>query len=487
VQCDGYPQESSSRSCGSRQILPIPQPDLCGSIFSSEVERQYFDLFCTRTGFEILPGFESSSIRQTLLESCTFDPCIRHSIIAIGALDKTAEMTRDFGSLAVSPINNTSSNPHHTAALQQYSKAVQHMNRASLESQMDIKTTLLTCLLIVCFEAWNGNLHLAVQQVHIAISLLQEWYSSFPPNPEREMSGLSPAPDIISHDLLQIFCRLSIQLAFIADESATATRAIIGSEGRLLVASMPVFFSTLREAAMYQQAIQRRGGHFIATYGVAWASGNPTPTEEQYTERAKIELDCRRWLQAFEPLVKSVKSVEERRHAHTILLQMSSGLISIATALSTDEMVYDNYIPVFAQIVDLAEDVLNSYPQTKQSGNTHFCFDTRIILPLWKAGLKCRDQAIRRKAVALLMSRPMKEGIWDSILAGKMVRWVMELEEEHLDFGYGREEGWVPAWARIKAVKWSSDLEARNALLVCRQRTEEFEDEVVMRRKIVAW
>lgn len=397
-------------------------------------------------------------------------------------------MTRDFGSLAISPIDNTSSNSHHTAALKQYTKAISHMNRAASGSQMDMKTTLLTCLLIVCFEAWNGNLHLAVQQVHIAVSLLHEWCASFPAS-NTLSPGLSPAPHIVSDDLLQIFCRLSIQLAFIADESASATRAVLGSESRTLVQSMPMRFESLREAAAYQQAIQRRGGHFIATYGVAWSSSNPAPTKEVFIERAEIENDCRRWLQAFEILVKSIEGVPEKRNAHTILLQMSSGLISIATALSTDETVYDDYTSVFAQIVSLAEDVLNSYPTTQQSSNTHFCFDTRVILPLWKAGLKCRDPLIRRKAIELLLSKPMKEGIWDSILAGKMVQWVMELEEECMEYGVGREEGFVPGWARIKGVKWSSDLEARTALLVCRQREgeEAWGGEVVVRRKIVGW
>jgi len=428
-----------------------------------------------------------------LLQSCHSDPCILHAIVAIGALDKTAELARDFSSLTLSNPENASGNSHHTTALQQYQKAVQHMNRATIGSQMDLKTTLLSCLLIVCFEAWNGNLHLAVQQVHIAVSLLQEWCTSFSlaDGSRARLDELSPAPHIISHELLQIFCRLSIQLAFIADESASTTRMILGSEGRTLVTNMPSSFSSLREAGMYQQAIQRRGGHFIATSGVAWSSNpnlaNSTPPPEIMVERAEIEADCRRWLRAFEGLAQSVQGVEERRHANTILLQMSSGLVSIATALSTDEMAYDFYTSVFSQIVSLAADVLSSYPLTGRGSNTHFCFDTRIILPLWKVGLKCRNGEIRRKVIDILMSRPMKEGIWDSILAGKMVNWVMELEEIHLDFGEGREEGYIPEWARIKAVTWSSDLETRTALLVCRQRCGEWEDEMDVRRKILSW
>lgn len=388
-------------------------------------------------------------------------------------------MTRDFGSLSID-VENVNGSEHHTAALQQYSKAVQCMNQATLGSQMDLKTTLLTCLLIVCFEAWNGNLQLAVQQVHIAIGILQEWESKYNSGGE-ERTTLSPAPDIISHELIQIFCRLAIQLSFIADQSSSSTRAILGSEGSTFVSSMPDVFASLQEASMYQQALQRRGGYFIATFGTAWGSGNPAPTEEVSQEKNEIEQLARCWLSALEPLVKQVDDINERRHAHTILLQMTSGLISITTSLTADEMVYDTYNDIFSQVVDLSEAVLDALPKTAWSCNTHFCFDARIILPLWKTGLKCRDPITRRKAISLLLSRPMKEGIWDSILAGKMVNWVMELEEEFAD------ENGVPGWARIAGVKWTSDMEARTALLTCRQRIEGFSDEILVKRKIISW
>ncbi|KAH8752365.1 hypothetical protein F5882DRAFT_339792, partial [Hyaloscypha sp. PMI_1271] len=97
VECDGYHLTLRWK----REFVPsqpamkvLSSGSLAKSPFANSEEHQYFDLFCARTGYDIFPTFDSGYTRQRLLESCHFNPAIRHAIVALGALDKTAELVQ---------------------------------------------------------------------------------------------------------------------------------------------------------------------------------------------------------------------------------------------------------------------------------------------------------------------------------------------------------------------------------------------------------
>jgi hypothetical protein len=106
-----------------------------------------------------------------MLQAAQTDPSIRHAVIALGgtllplilliatclyttALDKTSQM--------VATANKDESQKailrrHHESALEQYAVALKHMRERADTDKPDIRLALLTCLVTLCFEAWNGN------------------------------------------------------------------------------------------------------------------------------------------------------------------------------------------------------------------------------------------------------------------------------------------------------------------------------------------
>jgi hypothetical protein len=72
------------------------------------------------------------------------EPSIRHAVVALGALDMTAETQGDTGTIS---LENRKEDPyqHHQNALKQYTTATKHMKIASASGKQDLKTTLLTC------------------------------------------------------------------------------------------------------------------------------------------------------------------------------------------------------------------------------------------------------------------------------------------------------------------------------------------------------
>jgi hypothetical protein len=131
VECDGYrtaykfkqqlPGPQKRELLPSQPAIKLPSSgSLANSPFANIEEHQYFDLFCARTGYDIFPTFDSGHTRQRLLESCHFNPAIRHAIVALGALDKTAELVQSFDKMSLTPVErDAQASEHHQTALRQ--------------------------------------------------------------------------------------------------------------------------------------------------------------------------------------------------------------------------------------------------------------------------------------------------------------------------------------------------------------------------------
>ena len=196
----------------SRQAL-LPKPSIKILLptfeFKNEVERRYFAQFQEKTAQEIAPYFDSETWRRLVLQTCHV-PAIRHAIIAIGALDKTYMTSRTENDTNLDILEDPDSpNVHRRIALDQYDKAIRSMREAVMHRKQDLRTTLITCLVIACFEAFHGNHPLANAQIKTGMSLIYEWKATF--SNELPMGFKSPKPDIVEDDLVQTFGRLEVQ------------------------------------------------------------------------------------------------------------------------------------------------------------------------------------------------------------------------------------------------------------------------------------
>jgi hypothetical protein len=132
---------------------------------------------------------------------------------------------------------------------------------------------------------------------------------------------------------------------------------------------------------------------------------------------------------------------------------MKAAYMSAVTACAKNESIYDDYYHFYKDIVDLSEALLNTSPSATAANAPKFCFDTGVVIHLWSVGHKCRDPILRRKVVSLLLDYPRREGLWNSVFAGKIIECVMAFEEEHMEAGY------VPEWARVRCAMFTVDLQ----------------------------
>ncbi|KAL2068591.1 hypothetical protein VTL71DRAFT_14928 [Oculimacula yallundae] len=499
VRCDGYPPPKKDAKAmqrpkaillpkfqSSQAPLSLASPSLTS--FQSEDESRYFEIFGKSTAYDIFPNVEMGRLRLMFLQACEARDAIRHAVIALGALDMTSRTRSHYQTRDAARCDyGESASCHYQRAIQQYAKA---LKCAQLEGGTDLRTTLMTSLIILAFEGWIGNHRVAVEQIRIGTELLAA---------RKEQQELSPISNEDDAILARVFTRLSILLKAPGNDrpSPPSTPALLPPlkiELPESLQNMPAAFSSLGEANFFyglivqfavvfvSQGLARiaRPGTLLGTIPRTYIASVVVDTIPPEVTKAQIILtNClHSWMAAFIPLKTSIEfaQVEQKKACITLELQMKAIYMGTIKSLAYDEMAFDAYYDIYKDMIDLCEALLNC---SGASRVPKFCFDSGVIIPLWLTGHKCRDPALRARVIALLLGFPRREGVWDSVFAGLVVEVVRGFEEEFL------EGGMVPGWARIRNTSFEIDAGKRSVEIQCQQRKSAVSDEIVVRRKIV--
>jgi hypothetical protein len=486
------------------------------SLFENEQEHKYFGLFSSKILIEISPYFNAESWSRLVLQACVAEPSIRHAATAIGALGKAYEVAQ----AVCDPVNspkllsdiNRSSPPktamrfitteeiandavaneafyHHRQALEQYDKAIKRMRTNISNGTQNQRTTLIMCIVLICFEAIHGNHESAAGQLQSGLALIQDWKSN-QRNADRHPQGFSsPSPEIIEDFLVQTFGRMEIQSMSVFDPRSTEVHMKLKTEGKETIEKMPKQFSSVEEARVYLDLVTRRLMHFncsihrkgkpstpsssresTPTKPGPWVDGNPPdpmpfidgkiPIENTQSIRSSRELlseqtslnhELSAWREAFRPLLTYARSTggQDAISALTMTISAIASSISLRAAFFVNETAYDIFLPEFKIIVDYSRILLglqqsqarlakmkdgdpaaDDFGRDSAGPTIHFAFDLGIVPPLYMVMVKCRDPKLRREALRLLEENPRREGVWDSVATTALGRWVISLEEE---------------------------------------------------------
>ncbi|KAF4632937.1 hypothetical protein G7Y89_g5186 [Cudoniella acicularis] len=181
--CDGYaPEPSRARSLS--QLQPrVPSVGLYSpnvTIHDNEEESRYFKVFSERMAYE-LSGFLDGTIgssfwtRIVLQESHNVSS-IRHAVIALGALSQALESTPR-PHLKVNVIQDFDQK-HHEQAVLHHLKGIKALNQYISSSHApQLRNALITCLLFICFETFQGGYSSCIQQIYGGLRLLRSYYN----------------------------------------------------------------------------------------------------------------------------------------------------------------------------------------------------------------------------------------------------------------------------------------------------------------------
>jgi hypothetical protein len=174
----------------------------------------------------------------------------------------------------------------------------------------------------------------------------------------------------------------------------------------------------------------------------------------------------------------------EKIQAAILQIQAKVNTIMLSGSFHGSEMEYDAFLPDFQTIISLAEVVL-PYLLCPSAGPSHpdsqprFQLDIGLVPAVFLVGSRCRNDALRVRAIEMLILANYREGIWDSVAVGHIARWLRSLEIE--DLGEG---GTVLEEKRAVLTAINIDLYNKRAMLGASQRGK---DRVAERKTLISW
>lgn len=201
-----------------------------------------------------------------------------------------------------------------------------------------------------------------------------------------------------------------------------------------------------------------------------------------------------KWTKAFDAFIASREGSFTDHEMRSIrILRMHQLDNQIAIEVSTrhmipaDQMFWDDYCPLYEQIINLSEEILMSeLSQTANSANRSpsFSLSPATIGPLFELARRCRDPRIRRKAVELMRSCHRREGMWDSKLALLVIERVIAIEEDGVAVRSCQD---VPNWRRIFNIQHVLDMEGRTILLKYERQASATRYTTVQMQEVISW
>ncbi|KAH8817251.1 hypothetical protein F5884DRAFT_722252 [Xylogone sp. PMI_703] len=452
---DRDPLPKTQAKSGLRNPLRPP-----GTVqLKSELEARYFHIFEKQTSGELSGPFQLSLWTRSVLLACQNEPFASHAVVALAALNVSYKSQLQWGSTGL-PVHSENLDEHQRFALAQYDKAVRYMRLSIADPNRDLRKVLLSCLLIYCFESFQGRRDLAISQAQSGHKLFQDRiiYSTRSKGRRCPSSSYTCPLEI---DIIRGFARLDLLLLTTIDTRSPAQHSeFIEYEGCTLLPGMPSVFRSIADAKIYIDLLMREVGHFMASalssYNAAAVNGEweDTPhntqaqiwfgssiysyqgavlSPEHHFHHSEYTAYLRRWLAAFEPLVQKAFAPYENSDIWYPMarLQIHARVMKILLAgtLFTSESSYDRFLPDFKIVVAFASRIVRRQQPS-------FSFDLSLIPEIGIVALRCRDWKVRREALELLKQPSFHRDVfWDKDMLEALARAVMETEEEGLRFG----------------------------------------------------
>ncbi|TVY16038.1 hypothetical protein LARI1_G007337 [Lachnellula arida] len=497
--------KSGCITCKSRGLPQIqPRIPIVGpytpslSIHETEEESRYFQVFSERMAHE-LPGFFEGTINsnfwtQLILQESHNVTSIRHAIIALGALRKSLD-NAPRSHLKVNIIQDIDKK-HHEQAVLQHLKAIQALNQYISSSESpQLRNALITCLLFVCFEVFQGSFSSAQQQTYGGLKILQSYYTG--KSGSRAGAHLRPSTDLTSLSIQQILSSGSSSVASFpySDTSPpsglqtpssqiptssrkrpTSTRTtptplllqsnvkiedilvqtFVRLDGQCLLFGnipgipplnwdvnkahhipVPVFFQDFHSAHRCWDSLMDRALQFYRR--TLFDRAYSPASRDSPSSIARQLISWQKQLSAFETTFQPIlddavqlDGIVSNSAALVISLAQKCVSILLRRVPRDSEMVFDAALSDFQYIVRTCALLFSSQEQTQLPRNPRFSFEFGVVSALHLVATKCRDPVAKREAVDLLWSNPRQEGMWDSVICARIGLWILNSEEAGL-------------------------------------------------------
>ena len=431
----------------------------------TEQERRTFHFFSTKIASDIAGFLPSDFWNKLILQASHYDPAIFHAVIALGSVHETyeGEGPGHFRHTVLAPQD---------FALKQYDKALANIRiRLSSGKPQSGEYVLLSCILFICLETFQGNHKAALVHLEGGLKLLGSWLHTDGQPVLSSDSVSRPTRQFLEEELVPLFTRLDVQAT-----TYLTSRSLQELSPRSCTTEpiMPTRFESLTDAnnhladLVHWMLYSNNGAHNMMYWMVnnplaqlnipplqtTAADGSlPSIPDRVWKKIMKIETEHKRilkqWLAALNLFLNenTNRDIKDSRAALMLRILYTSTTIIKAASLYNHDLEYDKYIPKFERVITWAEYLIKFQTSATEKHTPLYSFEMNILPPLHYCSTRCRDPKLRRRALSLLEDTPRREGMWDSAMLAAIARYIMEEEEAGLGDVSSAEQ--IPAQARI--------------------------------------
>lgn len=440
-RCDGY---IDPRALAGRKRLKDgnSHDHLLGHLLehSAPEEKRAFYFFQHVTARSISGDFDTAFWRITVLQISQTEPAVRHAVLAVSSLHEGL-VEGVVAPLSDEPLTQSTSQ---SFALQQYNKAISRLLAQMSNPLTKPLASLLTCVLFVCIEYMQGKDNESLIHLEQGRQLLARL----------DHHSNDPEMQCIVQNIVPLYTRLSLT-SFLFGGSPVPIPDSLKQNS-----DIPDTFETFDNMRHCMHDFMEQAFRFTHRARPAKNSSDTVPRETMRlleVEQDRLLSRLARLNVAF-LLFKASRSQPGPESALVVLqMYLHAQHVWISTALSSSEVVYDDFLSSFAAIVPLAATYLDLESSTQQrptapeqrfappyhmsrfhttpdqvsvAFTSNFTFETHIIPPLYYVAAKCRHPLIRRSALQLLnRNSSRRENLWRASVMGALAGHIVSVEE----------------------------------------------------------
>ncbi|KAK0645584.1 hypothetical protein B0T16DRAFT_328113, partial [Cercophora newfieldiana] len=407
-KCDGYtappPGSYSWRELlGKQPILPA----ITSRRNSQDGRAMDFYHSVVAPAFSRFPGddFWTRMVAQASLQ----EPAVHHAVVAISNFYELADGT---------PFDTIIATPKGRYAVMQYNQALQELTK-----MRDEAVVLFVCILFICIEALRDNKEGAMTHVRYGIRVFNG----------SEGGGTTWARDYFRPIFTRLLC-----CPFFFGASIVYFPAPVGYDTEDVSGPHESW-----DICRYRiDVLTTRCIRFVREYEVPPGSTTPLPTHippkdvsNMNAQRNRLVLLLDEWLANYDVLYAEQPPPADNLAPFLMMVMECLVLRTWVLACGAqDEMVYDQYLETFREIVDLARQAaavekkkieMNQTPLHKSK----FTLDMGFVPTLYFVVIKCRDLSLRQAALYYMtVLAPERENLWNTSLLYSVGTKIIELE-----------------------------------------------------------
>jgi hypothetical protein len=387
--------------------------------YGGEPQKRNFDFFQSVTSSALSSFYGSEFWARETLQVAHQYPALFHAITAFGSIHHSY-----LSDETPSDVPRIGTNNHIEFGLSEFNKAIKSMSALMTQKELSIQdqqAILTTCVLFTGLSSLQGRQSQAFMHVKNGLRMIHHW--------RLNNRMITPEEKNAVDMLLLTFVRLDTQIRpYLVGQEALLQWT---DEDIVAALSPQRTFQTIFEAYFDLEVLFNK---------LLRLNFNAYSFKQLALEIELLRKQGEIWDRQFTHLLSTTTPTASDLDAIDFIRlrrEYARGILS-CLVINAEENVHDDLIPIYQAIMDLSHRVLqkDSYtprhgvPDSQKLEHPIFVLGSTIIEPLFFTATRCREPALRRRALYLLRLCPRREGICEGMMASKIVQKAIEVEEQ---------------------------------------------------------